>query len=153
MATITNQDKRNFKSILMNIVNIIGEESERLTNGNYLEINNDLKKLFSMIDKLSNNQVYRSIVRNDRYGQDLNRRDKSAINIAKGIYTICNKCGRVVLTKHIEEHQLRPICYDIKKERDLSLFIRSIKTNRKFIIDNSAKRIQRFYRNKVKGNN
>jgi uncharacterized membrane protein YgaE (UPF0421/DUF939 family) len=150
MTTITNKDKRSFKNILMSIVNTISDESERLSNNSYLNINNDLKQLYDLINNLSNNQVYRTIVRNERYGVDVNRRDKTPLSIMLGIHAVCNKCGRVVLSNDLQDHKSRPICKDIIEERNLSLHTRTLKTKKKFLIDNSIRTIQKFYRNKVK---
>ena len=160
-ATISKEEKEksvNFIDIIKSLMNKIDEISNKLNDNEYLELSNDMKKLYDLRENFNEVRIiYRrfeenEIVRTHIRRAEMRVRKSNQYEEIKTEDVMCKKCNSIVKKGGLKEHQLsmkcsqfhlvKKMCYkekkvqQLEKERVLLRFMRTIE-----ILDNQMDNI------------
>ena len=133
-ATLTLNDidakaKEDFITIIHSQMEIIEELSanETLNDGTYLDLTNNLKKLYEFSDRLKKNAIYVVYDRHVRNARERPEVPKNYEMRMKYGCVPCEFCGRLIInTKSaISDHQKREICHRIRIEKRGAIFTKN----------------------------
>jgi hypothetical protein len=101
--------------------------NETLNDGTYLDLTNNLKKLYEFSDQLKKNAIYVVYDRHVRIARERPEVPKNYELKIKHGYIPCEFCGRLITnTKSaIKEHQSREICHRIRIEKRGAIFTKN----------------------------